>query len=114
MMSDKIKSSEKDPAPIETPKGENYRAVVDIEKCTVTGECIKICEPKAIHEGPKRMPLFCACAGGVPELLPGKSVVDPDKCTGCGDCIDVCPSQAIIMVPLARLTEALRRTEAYG
>ena len=33
-MSDKIKSSEKDPALIETPKGADYRAVIDTEKCT--------------------------------------------------------------------------------
>jgi NAD-dependent dihydropyrimidine dehydrogenase PreA subunit len=92
MMSDKNNSSEK--------KGPDYVAVIDEKKCTASGECIKICEVKAIYEGPKRMPLTCACAGGnVPELLPGKSVVDPDKCNGCGDCIAVCPADAIEMVP---------------
>ena len=32
-MSDKIKSSEKDHALIETLKGADYRAVIDTEKC---------------------------------------------------------------------------------
>ena len=31
MMIDKIKSPEKDPALIETPKGSDYRAVIDTE-----------------------------------------------------------------------------------
>jgi ferredoxin len=102
----------------ETPKGEDYRAVIDTEKCTVSGECFKVCEVDAIKEGPRRMSclISCACAGGggeLPELLPGKSVVDYDVCNGCGDCIDVCPSKAIEMVHLDVLNEALRRTKAY-
>jgi NAD-dependent dihydropyrimidine dehydrogenase PreA subunit len=87
----------------------SYRAVIDTEKCTASGECIKICEVKAIYEGPKRLPkvIACACQGdsAMPELLPGKSVVNYDKCNGCGDCIAVCPSHAIEMVPVS---------EAYG
>ncbi len=65
MMSYKIKSSEKNSTPIETPKGADYRAVIDTEKCTASGECIKICEVNAIYEGPKRLPrvLACACQG---------------------------------------------------
>ena len=56
MMTDKIKSSEKDSALFETPKGEDYRAVIDEKKCTADGECRKICETKAIYAGPKRIP----------------------------------------------------------
>ena len=100
-MSDKNESSEK--------KGEDYRAVIDFEKCTASGECIKICPEKAIREGPKRLPsvIPCTCVGSpeLPEMLPGKAVVNYDKragsaCTGCGDCIPVCPSHAIEMVPV--------------
>ncbi len=64
-MGDKKKSSEKDSALNETPKGENYRAVIDTEKCTVSGGCFKGCEVDAIKEGPRRMQglIACACAG---------------------------------------------------
>ncbi len=98
-MSDEIKSLEKNPALAETPKELNYRAVINTEKCKVSGECIKVCEVNAIYEGPKRMPTFISCA--TTELLPGKSEVDPGKCTGCGECVPVCPSHAIEMVPAA-------------
>ncbi len=43
-MSGVIKSSEKNPALAEKPKGLNYRAVIDSEKCSASGECIKSCE----------------------------------------------------------------------
>lgn len=98
-MSEEITLSEKNPALAETPKGLNYRAVIDTNKCTVSGECIKVCEVNAIYEGPGRMPTTISCA--TTELLPGKSEVDPDKCTGCGDCVPVCPSHAIEMVLVA-------------
>ena len=97
-MSNSIDSSEGVSASPETRVGLNYRAVIDTNKCTVSGECIKVCEVNAIYEGPKRMPLNICFAT---ELLPGKSEVDPDKCNGCGECVSVCPSNAIEMVPAA-------------
>ena len=97
-MSDGIKSSEQNPALAKTPKGLNYRAVIDPEKCTVSGECIKVCEVNAIDEGPKRLPSMTCFAM---ELLPGKSEVDQEKCNGCGECVSVCHSNAIEMVPAA-------------
>ena len=76
------------------------RAVIDTRKCSLSGECMKVCEVGAISEGPKRLP--AAVCGTTPELLPGKSVVDKDKCNGCGECVSVCPSNAIEMVPVAK------------
>ena len=113
-MSDKTKSAEKAPALADIPTGADYRAVIDFEKCTASGECIAICPEEAIYEGPKRLPslIVCTCAGSpeLSEMLPGKAVVNYDKragsvCTGCGDCIPVCPSNAIEMVHVS---------EAYG
>ena len=97
-MSNSIDSSESVSASAETRVGLNYRAVIDTNKCTISGECIKVCQVNAIYEGPKRMPSMTCFAT---ELLPGKSEVDPDKCNGCGECVSVCPSNAIEMVTAA-------------
>ena len=97
-MSNLIDSSESVSASTETRQGLNYRAVIDTNKCTISGECIKVCQVNAIYEGPKRMPSMTCFAT---ELLPGKSEVDPDKCNGCGECVSVCPAKAIEMAPVA-------------
>ena len=97
-MSNSIDSSESVSASPETRVGLDYRAVIDTNKCTISGECIKVCQVNAIYEGPKRMPSMTCFAT---ELLPGKSEVDPDKCNGCGDCVSVCPAKAIEMVSVA-------------
>ncbi len=98
-MSNLIDSSERVSVSPETRQKLSYRAVIDTDRCTVSGECLKVCEVNAIYEGPKRMPKVISCA--TVELDPGKSVVDQDKCTGCGDCVSVCPAKAIEMVPVA-------------
>lgn len=82
------------------PQKSNYRAVIDEEKCTACGACIKRCPVDAISEGPKRLPLACPC-GVLPEMRPGKSVVDRDKCIGCGVCVTGCPEDAIVMMPVS-------------
>ena len=97
-MSDKIKSSEKDPAPIETPKGADYKAQVKFYDCKASGECIKACPEKAIEEGPERLPAPVCKPDGKYEMLPGKAEIIEDKWTGCGDCVPVCPNQALEMV----------------
>ncbi|MCK4655420.1 MAG: ATP-binding protein [candidate division Zixibacteria bacterium] len=54
---------------------------VDIDKCTLCGECSAACEYHAI-------------------AVLGKSVqVFPSLCHGCGGCIDVCPEDAIEEIP---------------
>ena len=95
-MSNSIDTSERGSVSPERRQELSYRAVIDTDKCAVSGECIKVCEVNAIYEGPKRMPRTISCA--TMELDPGKSVVDQDKCNGCGDCVAVCPSHAIEMV----------------
>ena len=73
----------------------NLRAVIDDKKCYASGNCIKVCKVKAIHEGPKQLPSNL-CHGT--ELRPGKAIVDPEICNGCGDCVAVCSNHAIEMV----------------
>ena len=97
-MSNSIDSPERISVSPETRQKLNYRAVIDTNKCDVSGECIKVCQVNAIYEGPKRMPSNLCFAT---ELLPGKSVVDQDKCNGCGECVSVCPAKAIAMAPVA-------------
>ncbi len=98
-MSSSIDSSKRVPVPRETRQELSLRAVIDTNKCMVRGECLKACEPKAIYEGPKRMPSTISCA--TVELDPGKSVVDQELCNGCGECVTVCPENAIEMMAVA-------------
>ena len=65
---------------------EPFVAVVDLEKCTGTGECVTVCN----YED----------AITVKDLeLNGKmvkrAVVTPANCTGCGCCVSACPNQAV-------------------
>ena len=58
------------------------RAVVDAEKCSACGRCLKLGHCSAIRSD---------SASG------GKAVVDSGKCLGCSTCVDVCSRQAISM-----------------
>ena len=81
------------------PQKSNYRAVINPEKCTACGACIKRCLVNAIAEGPKRLPTGPLCAAV--ELEPGKSEVIRDKCFGCAVCVTGCPVDAIEMEPVS-------------
>jgi heterodisulfide reductase subunit A len=65
---------------------EPFVAQVDLEKCTGTGECVKVCSyedaisVKEIEDNGK---------------LVNRAVVTPANCTGCGCCVSACPNQAI-------------------
>ena len=52
-------------------------ANVDGEKCTVCGQCAKVCPLEAIR------------------IENELAVVYADECTDCGLCVDECPSDAI-------------------
>ena len=56
------------------------KAHIDIEKCTLCGECIDICRFEAIVEKED-----------------GEIIIDPISCEGCGVCSHVCPAEAIEM-----------------
>ena len=51
--------------------------VVDLEKCTGSGECVKACPRKALS------------------LVDGKALLDQEICDLDGICIAVCPNHAI-------------------
>jgi NAD-dependent dihydropyrimidine dehydrogenase PreA subunit len=52
-------------------------ALVDLDKCEGTAECVEVCPLDAIT------------------VDDGKATVDEDTCGDCGACVDVCPTEAI-------------------
>jgi NAD-dependent dihydropyrimidine dehydrogenase PreA subunit len=56
-----------------------YVARVDGDQCTACGECLEICQVKALDPGDETY------------------LVDPGRCLGCGQCSLVCPTGAISM-----------------
>jgi NAD-dependent dihydropyrimidine dehydrogenase PreA subunit len=55
-----------------------YVIVIDEQKCTVCGECVKICPVEIYQIEGDRV-----------------SVGNTDECSGCQSCISVCEPQAI-------------------
>jgi len=56
------------------------KVVVLPEKCTLSGECMKVCPLGAIS------------------VRDGKAFIDQDKCDGDGICLPACPNAAIRVV----------------
>ena len=50
------------------------------DKCTQSGECVKVCEDDVHH------------------LVDGKHTIDYEKCTFCGKCIEACNSNALKII----------------
>jgi len=67
-----------------------YVAVVDEEKCSGCGECVKICPFDAY----------------LPHKRKAKAKVDSEKCYGCGICRNACPRGAITLVDRAAVPAA--------
>jgi Predicted NADH:ubiquinone oxidoreductase, subunit RnfB len=70
--------------------------VVDDEKCTACGACVKAC-PKMIIElrnkGPKNRRIFVSCVNKDKGGIARKACTA--ACIGCGKCAKVCPFEAI-------------------
>ena len=71
--------------------------VVDEEKCTACGACVKVC-PKAIIElrakGPRGMRLFVSCVNK--DRGPAVKKACASACIGCGICAKTCTHDAIV------------------
>lgn len=107
--------------------GENGLPVVDAEKCTGCGMCVKECPQKLFSKVPatrkgavalcsNRNPLkaqimkHCKkgcikcgkCERGCPEkaitLENGIPVIDYTKCTSCGECVQGCPTKVLVLL----------------
>ena len=59
-------------------------AVIDNEKCTQCGKCVKVCRFNAINNSEFRTPN-------------SKLIIDPISCESCGICFHICPKGAIKM-----------------
>ena len=109
--------------------GETGAAVVDPEKCTNCGACMKACPRKlivSVPANPKKVHVTCAnlekgkaamsvcsvscigcglcekeCKKDAIHVVNGVAVVDYDKCIGCKLCTKVCPRDSIIPVATA-------------
>ncbi len=108
-------------------------AVIDVEKCTACGACIKAC-PKSLIELRKRWPkeraiyVACSstlkgaqvmkacksgcigcgkcvkeCAFGAIEVKNNLAYIDPMKCKLCRKCVGVCPTKAIKLINMEPL-----------
>ena len=104
--------------------GETGAAIVDPEKCTNCGACMKACPRKlivSVPANPKKVHVTCAnqekgkaamsvcavscigcglcekeCKKDAIHVVNGVAVVDYDKCVGCKLCTKVCPRDSII------------------
>ena len=122
--------------------GENGTAVVDPEKCTNCGACMKACPRHLIVSVPasKKVHVTCAnqdkgkaamsvcssscigcglcqkeCKKDAIHVVNGVAVVDYEKCVGCKLCTKVCPRDAIIPVATAEEKEkykAIKKAQA--
>ena len=122
--------------------GENGAAVVDPEKCTNCGACMKACPRKLIVSVPvsKKVHVTCAnqekgkaamsvcgvscigcglcekeCKKDAIHVVNGVAVIDYDKCVGCKLCTKVCPRDAISPAATAEEKEkykAIKKAQA--
>ncbi len=65
---------------------EPYVARVDVDRCTGSGQCVKVCR----YEG--AISLQTVTVAGQ-EMQ--RAVVTPANCVGCGMCVSACPNRAI-------------------
>jgi ferredoxin len=60
-----------------TVANSNFKAVVEPDSCIGCGECVDICQVKALS------------------MMDDKTVVERSLCLGCGNCVSLCPSGSV-------------------
>ena len=71
--------------------------IIDHEKCTRCGDCVSICEPKAILKSANSNCDKCSkyCIEYNVDCYRFYIRIDEKKCTSCGKCIEICPEKAL-------------------
>ena len=64
----------------------NYYAVIDPEKCTGCGLCLRRCQMEAL------------------DIVDGVAMVNLDRCIGCGLCVTRCPADAAKLIKKKKVT----------
>ena len=86
---------------------ESGMRVIDPEKCTACGACVKACPRKLIELVPLKNSVFIKCSSQDKGSLARQSCGNEKPCLGCGICSRKCPVQAItIENNLARIDYA--------
>jgi len=74
---------------------------VDIEKCTVCGDCVEVCPVDVPSRTDQNLTWKKAISIPFPQAVPSSYYIDTDACLGmdlirCGKCIDKCEQEAIV------------------
>lgn len=77
---------------------ENGMRIVDLEKCTGCGACVKACPRNLIELVPISKEVHILCTSHDKGAVAKKSCGNSTACIGCGLCVKKCPVGAIKMV----------------
>ncbi len=68
---------------------------VDLEKCTMCGECSRVCPTRVKSEYNENLDTRKAAYIPFPQAVPSVYTIDFDACIKCGQCAKICPADAI-------------------
>jgi len=76
--------------------GSNFAAVVDTDTCIGCGECVELCQVKAI------------------EMADDIAQINADYCMGCGNCVSQCSSESLVLVRCAEVKPPKQSEKVVG
>jgi Pyruvate/2-oxoacid:ferredoxin oxidoreductase delta subunit len=76
--------------------GSNFVSVVDTDTCIGCGECVELCQVKAI------------------EMADDIAQINADYCMGCGNCVSQCSSESLVLVRCAEVKPPKQSEKVVG